>query len=275
MKTVVNKVVLITGGAMGVGKKLAEQSVRAGARVVLWDVNEKALQETAKELSAQGGEIHTYLVDVSDVTAIETNAQRVLRDVGTVDILFNNAGIVFGTAFINHTVEQIERTMRINTLGVMHVARVFLPGMIRKGEGNIVNMASAAGYIGNPNMSVYAASKWAVIGWSESLRLEMKKNGLHNIQVTTVTPSYIDTGMFTGVKAPLLTPILKPEVITKAIWQGMLRGKAFVRAPIIVNLLVILKRILPVQVFDFVVGDLFRVYTSMDTFKGHRGRHAH
>jgi len=124
-------------------------------------------------------------------------------------------------------------------------------------------------------MSVYAASKWAVIGWSESLRLEMKKNGLQNIQVTTVTPSYIDTGMFAGVKAPLLTPILKPEVITKAIWQGMLQGKAFVRAPIIVNLLVILKRILPVKVFDFVVGDLFHVYTSMDTFKGHRGRHAH
>lgn len=272
MKTISNKVVLITGGAMGVGKKLAERSVQAGARVVLWDVNEKTLQNTAEELRAQGGEVYTYLVDVADVASIEANAQRVLREVGTVDILFNNAGIVVGTPFINHTVEQIEKIIRINTLGVMHVARVFLPGMMRKGQGNIVNMASAAGYIGNPNMSVYAASKWAVIGWSESLRLEMKKNGLQNIQVTTVTPSYIDTGMFAGVKAPLLTPILRPEVITKAIWQGMLQGKAFVRAPLIVNLLVILKRILPVKVFDFVVGDLFHVYTSMDTFKG---RHAH
>jgi len=275
MKTVANKVVLITGGAMGVGKKLAEQSVQAGARVVLWDVNETALQNTAEVLRSQGGEVHTYPVDVADVTSIETQAQRVLREVGTVDILFNNAGIVVGTTFINHTVEQIEKIIRINTLGVMHVARVFLPGMMRKGQGHIVNMASAAGYIGNPNMSVYAASKWAVIGWSESLRLEMKKNGLQGIQVTTVTPSYIDTGMFAGVKAPLLTPILKPEVITKAIWHGMLKGKAFVRAPIIVNLLVFLKKILPTSVFDFVVGEVFRVYTSMDGFKGHHGRHAH
>lgn len=274
MKTVAGKTILITGGAMGVGRRLAEKGVQEGARVVLWDINDKALQTTAAELTAQGGNVYTYLVDVSSVASIEVNAKRVLSEVGPVDILFNNAGIVVGTEFINHTVEQIEKIIRINTLGVMHVARVFLPAMLKKGEGSIVNMASAAGYIGNPNMSVYAASKWAVIGWSESLRLEMKKTGLKGIQVTTVTPSYIDTGMFEGVKAPLLTPILKPEAITKAIWRGLLKGKAFVREPIIVNLLVFLKRILPVSVFDFVVGEVFRVYTSMDTFRGrHAGSH--
>ncbi len=269
MKTVAGKTVLITGGAMGIGKMLARKSVEEHARVVLWDINEKALRNTTEELRSQGGEVYAYLVDISDLNSIETNARRVLKEVGTVDILFNNAGIVVGSEFVKHTAEQIEKTIRINTLGVMHVARLFLPGMLAKGEGRLVNIASAAGYIGNPNMSVYAGSKWAVLGWSDSVRLEMKKLGYRQVRVTTVTPSYIDTGMFAGVKAPLLTPILKPETIAHAIWRGMLKGRAFVRAPLIVNLLPFLRKILPTGLFDLIVGDFFGVYRSMDTFKGH------
>lgn len=268
MKTVAGKTILITGGAMGIGKMLARKSIEEHGRVILWDINEKALRDTAEELRAQGGEVYAYLVDISDLNSIEIAANRVLKEIGMVDIVFNNAGIVIGNEFVKHTAQQIEKTVRINTLGVMHVARLFLPAMIAKGEGRLVNIASAAGYIGNPSMSVYAGSKWAVLGWSDSVRLEMKKMG-YNVHVTTVTPSYIDTGMFAGVKAPLLTPILKPEVIAQAIWRGMLRGSAFVRAPFIVNLLPILRKILPTWLFDFMVGDMFGVYRSMDTFKGH------
>jgi short-subunit dehydrogenase len=269
MKTVAGKTILITGGAMGIGKMLARKSIEEQGRVILWDINEKALRTTAEELRAQGGEVYAYLVDISDFNSIEIAANRVLKEIGMVDIVFNNAGIVIGNEFVKHTSEQIEKTIKINTLGVMHVARFFLPAMIAKGEGRLVNIASAAGYIGNPSMSVYAGSKWAVLGWSDSVRLEMKKMGYHHVHVTTVTPSYIDTGMFAGVKAPLLTPILKPEAIAQAIWRGMLRGSAFVRAPFIVNLLPILRKILPTWLFDFMVGDVFGVYRSMDTFKGH------
>ncbi|OQW91159.1 MAG: hypothetical protein BWK79_17635 [Beggiatoa sp. IS2] len=269
MKTVAGKTILITGGAMGIGKMLARKSIEEHGRVILWDINEKSLRDTAEELRADGGEVYAYLVDVSDLNSIETTARRVLKEIGTIDILFNNAGIVIGNEFVKHTAEQIEKTIRINTLGVMHIARLFLPGMIAKGEGRLINIASAAGYVGNPSMSVYAGSKWAVLGWSDSVRLEMKKMGYRNVHVTTVTPSYIDTGMFAGVKAPFLTPILKPEAIAHAIWRGMLRGNAFVRAPLIVNLLPILRKILPTWLFDFVVGDIFGVYRSMDTFKGH------
>lgn len=268
MKTLTNKTVLITGGAMGVGKMFAQKCVEAGARVILWDINAEALRSTVAELKNQETEIYSYIVDISDITSIENNARQVLNDFGAVDILFNNAGIVIGADFIKHTTAQIERTIRINTLGVMHVARLFLPAMIQQGSGHLINMASAAGYIGNPNMSVYAGSKWAVIGWSESVRLEMKQAGFKNIHVTTVTPSYIDTGMFAGVKAPLLTPILQPTAIVNAIWQGMLAGKAFVRAPLIINLLPFLRKILPSKLFDLIVGDWFGVYRSMDTFKG-------
>lgn len=268
MKTLTNKTVLITGGAMGVGKMFAQKCVEAGARVILWDINAEALRNTIAELKNQETEVYSYIVDISDVTSIENNARQVLNDFGAVDILFNNAGIVIGADFVKHTTTQIERTIRINTLGVMHVARLFLPAMIQQGSGHLINMASAAGYIGNPNMSVYAGSKWAVIGWSESVRLEMRRAGLKNVHVTTVTPSYIDTGMFAGVKVPLLTPVLQPPAIVDAIWQGMLTGKAFVRAPLIINLLPFLWKILPSRLFDLIVGDWLGVYRSMDTFKG-------
>ncbi|MDA1382144.1 SDR family NAD(P)-dependent oxidoreductase [Plesiomonas shigelloides subsp. oncorhynchi] len=99
----------------------------------------------------------------------------------------------------------MNQTLAINTNALMHICREFLPGMLEKGEGRIVNIASAAGMVSNPKMSVYCGSKWAVIGWSDSVRLELEMAGYRNIKVTTVTLSYIDTGMFAGVKAPLLT----------------------------------------------------------------------
>jgi short-subunit dehydrogenase len=268
METVKNKKVLITGGAMGMGRLFAEKGVEEGAKVVLWDINEKELKKTVKELKAKGGKIHSYIVDVSDPKDIERGAKQVLDEVGTIDILFNNAGIVIGANFVDHSAEDIERTIKINVLGLMHVARMFLPAMIKKKAGRIVNMASAAGLISNPKMSVYASSKWAVIGWSDSLRLEMEKEGYKDLRVTTVMPSYVNTGMFKGVKAPFLTPILKPQDVVDAAWKGMKRGDIFVRAPFMVNLTPFLKGVLPVRVFDFVAQKL-NVYSSMADFKGH------
>jgi short-subunit dehydrogenase len=269
MQTVANKTVLITGGAMGIGKLFAEKSVQEGAKVVLWDINQNALKATADELRSKGGQVFYYVVDVSDYKSIEQGAQQVLNEVGTVDVLFNNAGIVVGAMFTDHTVEQIEKTIKINTLGPMHVARVFLPGMIEKKAGRLINIASAAGLIANPRMSVYAASKWAVIGWSDSVRLEMEQMGYKNIRVTTVTPSYINTGMFDGVKAPFLTPILQPETIVNAVWEGMKKGKPFVCAPFIVNFVPFLKGLLPARAFDLIAGKWLGVYNSMNQFKGH------
>jgi all-trans-retinol dehydrogenase (NAD+) len=140
--------------------------------------------------------------------------------------------------------------------------------MITQKSGHIVNIASAAGMMANPNMSVYAGSKWAVLGWSESLRIELEamKGDLH---VTTVTPGYIDTGMFDGVKSPLLLPLLKPDVIVKAILNGIEKNKLFVRKPFMVNSLTFVKGILPTRVFDWFVGTVLGVYKSMDDFKGH------
>ncbi|MCP5424575.1 MAG: SDR family oxidoreductase [Gammaproteobacteria bacterium] len=269
MTTFANKTILITGGAMGIGKLFAEKGIQDGAKIVIWDINESALQNTVNELKAKGGDISSYVVDVSSPESIEQNAKQVLDAVGTVDIVFNNAGVVVGSYFVDHTVQQIERTVKINTLGVMHVARAFLPAMMKKGAGHLINIASAAGMIANPKMSVYAGSKWAVIGWSDSVRLEMEQMGHKNVHVTTVTPSYINTGMFDGAKAPLLTPILEPAALVEAVWEGVKKNRAFVRAPLTVYLIPMMKGLMPVRVFDFVAGKLMGVYKSMDQFKGH------
>jgi short-subunit dehydrogenase len=269
MFLVAGKTMLVTGGNKGMGRLFCEHGVAEGAKIIIWATDERAMKETAGELGRRGGEVYTYAVDLSDRSAIEKAAQNVLAEHGVIDILINNAGIVVGSYFWEHTNDQIEKTMRINSEALMYVCRAFLPGMMEKREGRIVNMASAAGLISNAKMSVYCASKWAAIGWSDSLRLELEQQGYSNVCVTTVTPSYVDTGMFKGARAPLLTPILKPEPLVQEIWEAMKKGKVVVRAPWTVPLIVMAKGILPIRLFDFIVGKVFGVYSSMDEFKGH------
>jgi len=175
MTTFRNKIALVTGGAHGIGKLLCEKCLREGiAELVIWDIHKEGLAETVTELSSKGYKnVHPFLVDVTDVRSIEKAATEVVLEVGNVDLLFNNAGIVIGKRFRDHTARDIDVTLGVNVAGVMHVTRVFLPDMMRQGSGHIVNISSASAFIGNPKMSVYASRKWAVLGWSESLRLEL------------------------------------------------------------------------------------------------------
>ena len=260
--------VLITGGASGIGKLMGRKCLQQGAtRLLIWDVNPIGLQETAQELGAPGFEVHTYQVNVGDAQQVKQTAEQVIAQFGAPNILINNAGIVVGKPFAEHSMEEIERTLQVNVLGVMAVTNAFLSAMLARGQGHVVNIASAAGLLPNPGMSVYAGSKWAVLGWSESLRLELEQAG-KAMRVTTVTPSYIDTGMFAGVKAPLLTPILQPEAIADAILQAVEQNRIILRKPFIVHLLPLLRGILPTRVFDMVAGRWFGVYTSMNDFTG-------
>lgn len=269
MTAIKGQSVLVTGAARGLGKLMCEESARRGAKeIIMWDIDEDTLNATANELAAKGYSVHPYVVDVTDVSQIEWAATDIHETIGAVDILFNNAGIVVGKSFVDHTDSDIEKTIAINVLGVMRVAKAFLPEMIKQKRGHIINIASAAGMIANPNMSVYASSKWAVLGWSESLRLELEEVN-KNLRVLTVTPSYINTGMFDGVKAPMLTPIMEPEKIVARIMKAIEKNEILLRAPFVVNAIPMLKGILPTRVFDYVAGDLMGVYESMDKFKGH------
>jgi all-trans-retinol dehydrogenase (NAD+) len=273
METVAGKKVLITGAAMGMGKLYAELAVRekAGA-VVLWDINQAALDETVAELKAAGGTVFAYTVDVSNLEDIEKNAAQVQREIGDIDLLFNNAGIIRGKYFWDHDNRRdIWLTMAVNSLAIMYIARAFLPAMITGGrQSRIVNIASAAGTVSNPRMSVYCASKWAAIGWSDSLRLELKQAGHSHVKVTTVMPSYISTGMFEGVKAPLMTPILTPHVVVDKVWAAMKTGKAQLTLPWTVRLAMLSRGLLPLRLWDFIADRVFHIYSSMDHFQGGR-----
>lgn len=267
MKTINGAIVLITGAAMGMGKLYAQRAVAEGATVVLWDVNADLLAATAAEL---GSAVHPYVVDISSADAIVRAAAWVRAEVGDPSILINNAGIVRGKLFVEHEHESdIELTMRINAIAPMHVTREFLPAMIANPqESRIVNIASAAGLLSTPRMSVYSSSKWALVGWSDSLRLELRMSGSKQVKVTTVCPSFISTGMFTGVRAPRLTPLMSPDAVIARVWRAMKAGKPMLMLPFMVRVSKLSRGVLPLRAWDFLAGRVFRVYNAMDAFTG-------
>ena len=265
--------ILITGAAMGMGKMYAHLAVADhAAHVVLWDINAQMLEQAAAEMRGRGAEIHAYAVDVSKLEDIEAAAQKVRDEVGTPDVLINNAGIVRGKYFWEHDQRaDIVATMSINTLALMHITREFLPEMIAGGrESRIVNVASAAGLLANPRMSVYSSSKWAVIGWSDSLRLELKQAGHNHIKVTTFCPSYIKTGRFEGARGPLFTPLMEPAAVTERVWRAMKEGTPMLMMPWTVKLSTALRGVLPIAAWDVVAGRVFGVYKSMEHFTGRK-----
>ena len=267
MTKIENSTILVTGAAGGLGKLMAKKCLMRGAKqAVLWDINETALNETTAELERLGYKVLPYVVDVTKIEDIEWAAKDVLKETSGVDIIFNNAGIVVGKSFVEHTDKDLKMTIDINVLGVMRVTKAFLGNMLVREKGHVVNIASAAGLVPNPNMTVYASSKWAVVGWSESLRLELESLE-SSIKVLTVTPSYINTGMFDGVKAPMLTPIMEPNDIVNRILKAVEQDEIILRAPFIVKTVPFLRGVLPTRMFDF-VADKLGVYSSMDDFKG-------
>lgn len=274
MESVAGKRVLITGAAMGLGRLYAERAVAEGATdVIVWDINEAAMSETVADLEAAGGRVHSYIVDVSDRDAITAAAEQVLAEVGAPHILINNAGVVSGNAYFWECdpVKDVEFTMSINALAPMHITRAFLPGMIATGQDcRVVTMASAAGLTSNPRLAAYCASKWAAVGFSDSVRLELEQAGHHQVKVTTVCPYYIKTGMFEGAKSALLLPLLEPEDVARDVWKAMLKGHAMLVLPKTVLLNEIVKGVLPTPLRDFLAGKVFGVHKTMEDFTGRR-----
>ena len=273
MRTVRGAKVLITGAASGMGLMYAQRAAREGARsVALWDRDATGLSAVAQQLSSQT-HVFTAVVDLSDLSAIAQAAADTRTAIGVPDVLINNAGIVSGNAFFWETdsARDTELTMRVNTLAHMHVTREFLPDMIADSATpkRILNIASAAATVSNPRMSVYAASKWAMYGWSDSLRLELAQAGHKHVAVTTFCPSYVSTGMFAGARGMFLTPVIRPEAAVQAAWTAMLSAKPVQLTPWAVHLAKIIKGILPVRAWDR-AASWMGIYRSMDEFTGRR-----
>jgi all-trans-retinol dehydrogenase (NAD+) len=266
MSTLAGANLLITGAAHGMGKLVATLAAERGAaRLILWDVRDDLLSVTAEELRSRFPQavLVTQAVDVSDTQAL----LRAADVAGPVDILLNNAGVIVGKPFVEHTTAEIDHTIAVNTTALMYLTLRLLPAMIARGRGHIVNIASAAGLVANPGMSVYCASNWAVVGWSESLLLEMREacSGVH---VTTVIPYYGKTGMFAGVTSSPLLPQMEPEHAARKIIRAIEKDQPRIRIPWQIYTLPVLKGLLPAPLFDLVVGKGLGVYQSMKTFTG-------
>lgn len=264
-----NSTLLITGGASGIGKLLAKTALNKGAKaVVIWDINQANIDTTVAELK-QSGSVYGFKVDVSDNTEVLNIYNQTKENSGQIDILINCAGIITSNKrFDMLSTEEIVRTMNINAIAPMFVARAILPDMIKRSKGHICNITSAAGMISDPYMSAYGASKWAATGWSDSLRIEMKKMK-KGINVTTIAPYYISTGMFQGVKSPLI-PILKPEYVTKRIIRAIERNTGFRGIPFGMHFIRFWQFVLPTAIFDAFFGEVVGLYHAMDNFTGRK-----
>jgi short-subunit dehydrogenase len=267
MKTLAGKRALVTGGASGIGKAIAERFARAGAEIVLVDLNEAALRTTAAELERGGARVRTYVLDVTDTSRITGLKEQIARDAGPIDVLVNNAGLVFGGGFLDVPLEKHLTTYRVNTLGLVAMTHAFLPDLIAGTDGHVVNVASASAYIGLPFGATYASSKWAVLGFSESLALELELQGHDHVHVTAICPSYVATGLFDGAKAPRTTKLLTAERVADMTAKAVLANKPALRTPWLVQTTPILKALTPFRLF-YRVAALLGVNTSMMQWRG-------
>jgi all-trans-retinol dehydrogenase (NAD+) len=268
MTEVRGKTVVITGAAMGMGRRLAETMAADGANLVLWDMNADKLAEAKEALAKLGGKVWTYVVDVTDRAQVYETAAKVRQDAGRIDVLVNNAGIVRGGAFLDVSDDDHVKTMQVNIISYFYVTRAFLPDMIARNEGHLVNIASAAGLLGVPGVTTYSASKFAVVGFTEALTTEMKKLGHNGVHFTTVCPSFVATGMFEGIKAPFLTPLLTTEDMVARIYKGIRKNQELVLAPFMVKTIGLLKAFNWPPIVRLIAG-LFGMHESMDTWTGH------
>ncbi len=269
MRDLSKKRVLITGGASGIGRALAVRFAAERAHLVLLDRDAHALERALAELRAEGATVQGHFVDVTDGDSVLGARKAVHAEGGPLDVLVNNAGVVFGGPFLDVPLERHLATYRVNVLGVVAMTHAFLPDLVGRPEAHVVQVASASGYVGVPFGATYASSKWAAIGFAESLRLELVELGHRHVHVTTVCPSYVSTGLCAGARAPRLTRVLTAERVAAEVVRAVRRDRAFVRTPWLVEVTPFLRGVLPLRVFD-AAARLLGVTSSMAEWRGRR-----
>ena len=219
------RVAVVTGGAQGFGRAITERFIASGAKVAIWDVDQRLADKTADEV---GGDTKVYALDVSDFSAIEKARDATINDLGKIDILVNNAGVAGANATVWDTpVEEWRRVMRINLDGPFVCSKAVVPHMIAQKYGRIVNIASIAGKEGNPNAAHYSASKAGVIALTKSLGKELAG---YDIAVNAVTPAAAKTAIFDQItqqhidfmlsKIPRARFVLVEELASLVAWMA-------------------------------------------------------
>ncbi|RLN20354.1 hypothetical protein BBJ28_00013695 [Nothophytophthora sp. Chile5] len=271
-KAVKGDVVVITGGAMGIGRLLALRFAALGAVVLVWDLHADLGGELVREIEALGGRARFYEMDVTDRTKVYAAGKEIVDEFGGVDILVNNAGIVGGKPVLESGDAMIERTMAVNATSHFWTIKAFLPMMAQRNKGHIVAVASAAGIFGSPGMVDYGASKFAAVGLMLSLRQELHAMGLNGVHTTLVCPGFIKTGMFEGVRPPPFTSWLTPEYVADQIVKAVRRNQWRLLMPSILSFMELISTIMPMWFVDFFIRAT-KTSQAMKAFKQTR-KHA-
>lgn len=211
---------VVTGGSRGIGRAIATAVGRRGARVVICGRREADVARAVLEMSGLGIRAAGWPCDVADRDSVTRFARRTLDEVGTPDILVNNAGLGHFAPLSDLSDAQIDDTFAVNVRGIFSVTRAFLPGMLERGRGDVVNIASLAGHNGFAGGTAYAASKHAVVGFSKSLMLEVRTRG---IRVIAVCPGSVDTDFFDAAGTPRddLDRVLAPQDVAAAVLAAL------------------------------------------------------
>ncbi|BFZ11153.1 hypothetical protein BsWGS_14192 [Bradybaena similaris] len=230
-KSIQGEIVLITGAGHGIGREFALEIAKLGAVVVIWDINKENNEKTLADIKKAGGKGFSYVCDITNSSQIKEVANKVRADTGEVSILVNNAGICNGGPLLEMSEKDIRRTFEVNTLSHFWMIKEFLPAMIKKGQGHILNVISMAAFSGSNNLTDYCASKHAAMGFHESLIEELHVNGHHNIKLTALCPMFVDTGLIKNFKVGRNERLLSPNETALAGIDGMLRNYELVTVP--------------------------------------------
>ena len=242
-----NKVVVITGGARGIGAATASAFVAAGAVVAVCDIDIETAHRTAERL---GSGVTAHHLDVTDPASVAATLDAVETGLGPIDVLVNNAGIMPITDFVDESVESVRRQLDINIAGVIYGTQTALRRMIPRGRGTIVNIASAAGRIGYPGVATYSATKFAVVGLTDTLALEYADSG---VEFVCVMPGLVNTELISGVDAHWLLPNQEPASIASAIVDAVRHRRRHVNVPKRLGPLNALHALLPARTTDKVL----------------------
>jgi all-trans-retinol dehydrogenase (NAD+) len=269
-----NKLVLITGGAKGIGLATAQRILNEGGKVILWDFKEDDLNTTVNNFKEQGFDVFSQICDVTNKEQVYSNANIIKEKFGSLDILINNAGTVYTGYMLDRSDEELENLINVNFTSMIYTIRAFMPAMLEKNSGHIINISSASSMTGAPKLAVYAATKWAVAGLTESLRLEVKKMGKSGVKFSSIHPNFLKKGLFEGTKLNFLGQLLAPGVkshdaVAKVIVNRAIKlGFHSPKVPWIMNQIVLLRALLPSSLL-IKFSSLYGLYDMMDDYKGY------
>jgi all-trans-retinol dehydrogenase (NAD+) len=272
-----DKRVLITGSAGGLGSEIALQLVDKGASVILVDKdiekNQLIYRQVQEKMAALGstGRVKRYVCDLCHKNEVQDTVNGIIRDMGSVDVIINNAGVLDGELITDVSESAFLKSYQVNVFSHFYLIKAFLPGMIRQDSGHIVTIGSIVGHSPVAQLPAYCSTKAAAGNLLECVAADLDKMGVTGVGTTLVCPGHIDTPMFKNVwiRFPFLTPTLSPEEVAAAVIDGIERRKRVLYLPTRYFWAVILKHVLPTEAYNQ-LHEFLKTSYGMVSFEGRK-----